>query len=121
MVKYTPPLRYVDRLNQISDYLGTSIEDTVCRVGTPRTQKYTRSLPIKPLVPFSTPIPRENPPATDLLLKMFDFGPAKGVTCEEALNYRYPQIQHDLADKPVRPTKFNFGFEGESMRVRLSV
>ena len=60
------PLSYVDQLNRILHYLGTPSEDTLHSVGPPRAQEYTRSLPIKPRVPFSTPVPHANPLAIDL-------------------------------------------------------
>ena len=60
------PLSYVDQLNRILHYLGTPSEDTLRSVGPPRAQEYTRSLPIKPRVPFSTPVPHANPLAIDL-------------------------------------------------------
>ena len=44
---------------------------------------------------------------------MLNFDPAKRITCEEALNHPYLQVWHDLADEPVCPDKFDFGFEDE--------
>ena len=73
-------------------YLGTSSEDTLCRVGSPRAQKNTQLLPINPQVPFSALIPHEKPLAIDLLSRMLNFDPAKRVTCEEVLNHLYLQI-----------------------------
>ena len=44
-------------------------------------------------------------------MRHFDHG--KRITCEEVLNHPYLRFSNDPADEPVRPAKFDFGFEDE--------
>ena len=44
---------------------------------------------------------------------MHHFDHGKRITCEEALNHPYLRFSNDPADEPVRPAKFDFGFEDE--------
>jgi len=102
---------YVDQLNQILHYLGTPIEETLARIGSPRAQEYVRNLPYMPKVPFQRLFPNANPDALDLLDKMLAFDPSQRITVEEALEHRYLQIWHDASDEPACPQEFQFAFE----------
>ena len=42
---------------------------------------------------------------------MHHFDHGKRITCEEVLNHPYLRFSNDPADEPVRPAKFDFGFE----------
>ena len=92
--------------------MGTPSE-ALCHVGSPRAWEYIQSLPIKPWVPFSALISHANPLAIELLYRMLHFDHRKRITCEEVLNHSYPRFSNDPADGPVRPAKFDFGFEDE--------
>ena len=46
-------------------------------------------------------------------MRHFDHG--KRITCEEALNHPYLRFSNDPADEPVRPAKFDFGFEDKDL------
>ena len=43
----------------------------------------------------------------------FDHG--KRITCEKVLNHPYLRFSNDPADEPVRPAKFDFGFEDKDL------
>ena len=92
--------------------MGTPSE-ALRRVGSPRAREYIQSLPIKPRVPFSALISHTNPLAIELLSGMHHFDHGKRITCEEVLNHPYLRFSNDPADEPVRPAKFDFGFEDE--------
>ena len=44
---------------------------------------------------------------------MHHFDHGKRITCEEVPNHPYLRFLNDPADEPVRPAKFDFGFEDE--------
>jgi mitogen-activated protein kinase 7 len=102
---------YVDQLNQILHYLGTPVEETLSRIGSPRAQEYVRNLPFMPKVPFQRLFPNANPDALDLLDRMLAFDPSQRISVEEALEHRYLNIWHDASDEPSCPTTFDFHFE----------
>lgn len=102
---------YVDQLNQILHYLGTPIEETLSRIGSPRAQEYVRNLPFMPKVPFQRLFNNANPDALDLLDRMLAFDPSSRISVEEALEHRYLHIWHDASDEPNCPETFDFHFE----------
>ena len=102
---------YVDQLNQILHYLGTPVEETLSRIGSPRAQEYVRNLPFMPKVPFQRLFPQANPDALDLLDRMLAFDPSSRVSVEDALEHRYLHIWHDASDEPACPKTFDFAFE----------
>ena len=102
---------YVDQLNQILHYLGTPVEETLSRIGSPRAQEYVRNLPFMPKLPFQRLFSNANPDALDLLDKMLAFDPSARITVEEALEHRYLNIWHDASDEPFCATTFDFHFE----------
>ena len=102
---------YVDQLNQILHYLGTPVEETLSRIGSPRAQEYVRNLPFMPKVPFARLFPSANPDALDLLDRMLAFDPSSRISVEDALEHRYLHIWHDASDEPACPTTFDFHFE----------
>lgn len=102
---------YVDQLNQILHCLGTPSDDTLRRIGSPRSQQYIASLPYQAPIPFERLYPNANPLALDLLRRLLAFDPAKRISCTEALEHPYLAVWHDPADEPVCASKFDFGFE----------
>ena len=64
---------------------GTPSEDTLCHVGSPCAPEHIRSLPIKPQILFSAPIPHANSLTINLLSQMLHFIPVQQITYEGAL------------------------------------
>ncbi|TRM60726.1 kinase-like domain-containing protein [Schizophyllum amplum] len=90
----------VDQLNKILDVLGSPHEFVISRIGSDKAQAYVRSLPHKPIVPFSKVIPSADSQAVDLLTKMLAFDPSDRITVKEALAHPYLASYHDITDEP---------------------
>ncbi|KAG9298468.1 hypothetical protein G9A89_003691 [Geosiphon pyriformis] len=69
--------------------LGTPNDETLTKIGSPRTQEYIRNLPYIRKKHFQELIPNANPLAIDLIERLLSFDPSQRITVEQALEHHY--------------------------------
>ncbi|KAE9586157.1 putative mitogen-activated protein kinase CMGC-MAPK family [Lupinus albus] len=90
----------LNQLYQIINILGSQGEEDLEFIDNPKSNKYIKSLPYSPGIPFPRLYPNAHPLAIDLLAKMLVFDPSKRISVTEALEHPYMVSLYDPNSDP---------------------